>query len=103
MKLIRDKVPEIAKEEHNTSLNTKTADPKDFTHLLGMKLLETSAEVYADFLLGKSTLTENMADIQQIIEDICQSSGIDITQVEHTRVKKKEHLGGFLLRQVQLT
>ena len=87
-KLVRDKIPEIIKQNNETQL-THIANDKEYWEKLKEKLLEETNE----FL--KESTEEELADILEVINSICEFKKIDKQKLEEIRKNKKEKRGGF--------
>ena len=87
-KLIRDKIPEIIKQEGKIPL-THLADEKEYWEKLKEKLKEETDE----FL--ENSNEEELSDILEVINVICEVKKIDRDKLELLRKKKLEKKGGF--------
>lgn len=83
-KLIRDKIPEYIKNK-----GTHIADDKEYWEKLKEKLLEEVKEFYEDEVI------EEMADIQEVIDAICDYKNFSKEDIDKTRKKKVEERGSF--------
>ena len=87
-KLVRDKIPEILKESgHKTS--THTAVDAEYTVKLNEKLKE-EVEEYLE-----SEKNEELADIIEVINAICQLKGLSKEELEEIRKRKADERGRF--------
>lgn len=96
-KLVRDQIPAslIAKKlkfETRIILNND-----EFTQLLKQKLLEEAHEVQAAG--GRDEVLKELADVLEVVQTICDSSGITLADLEAARVAKSQTRGGFSDRQ----
>jgi len=91
-KLVRDRIPEIISETGSIPI-THIADDDEYWEKLKEKLQEEVRE----FLDG-SNFEEELADILEVIEAICEVKGIDSTQLRQTQAKKALARGGFKKR-----
>lgn len=92
-KLVRDAIPSFHEEAGHT-LVSRTLTGKELSDALIDKLHEETDEI--SNALDTDELLEEIADVQQIINDLCKVH--DITEADLTRViaKKAERKGGFL-------
>ena len=91
-KLVRDRIPEIILETGSIPI-THIADEAEYWEKLKEKLQEEVGE----FLNGSND-EEELADILEVIQAICEVKGIDATQLQHTQAKKALARGGFKKR-----
>lgn len=87
-KLIRDKIPEIIKQDGKLPI-THVAENEEYWQKLKEKLKEE-----VDEFLENSTEKE-LADILEVIYAICDFKKIDKEKLEITRKNKAEQRGGF--------
>lgn len=87
-KLIRDKIPEIIKEDDEEPI-THIANDDEYAQKLKEKLEEEAKEFIEDDDI------EELADILEVIYAICEFRGVDFQRVEKIRQNKKEERGGF--------
>ncbi len=90
-KLVRDKIPQIIKEEGKTPI-TRTLTDEEYLVELDKKLNEEIAEYQAD----KSI--EEMADILEVLFAICEARGHTVDELIAIKESKKEARGGFAER-----
>ena len=91
-KLVRDKIPEIIVNQGKKPI-THTADDSEYWDKLKLKLQEEVDEVLeAD---SPKEVKEELADILEVINAICDFKNIDKKEVESLREKKAEERGGF--------
>ncbi len=91
-KLVRDKIVSHVKDEGHT-IDYKRLSKRELSTALFDKLEEELNEVKT--AKDKQELTEELADLQQIINDICQINQISLTELKETQAKKKDKKGGF--------
>ncbi|MGB3023330.1 MAG: nucleoside triphosphate pyrophosphohydrolase [Candidatus Saccharimonadales bacterium] len=91
-KLVRDKIAKWHIESGHTPV-TRQLVGADLIAALCKKLHEEADEVNG--ALDKDELTEEMADVQQILHDLCAVAGVDMADLEKVRVAKAERKGGF--------
>lgn len=90
-KLVRDRIPEIIKENGDVAI-THIADDKEYKKSLIKKLKEEVDE----FL--KDPNKEEIADILEVLYAVCDLQGVSKEEVESIRRKKAEKRGGFKKR-----
>ena len=87
-KLVRDKIPEIIEEKGNKPVS-HIADDNEYWESLKNKLKEEVDEFAAD------STEEELADILEVINAICEFKGIDKLKLEEIRKKKASERGAF--------
>jgi len=87
-KLVRDKIPEIIKQDKNTPI-THIADNKEYWEKLKEKLIE---EVH-EFLIENNK--EEFADILEVLHAISDFKNFDKKYVNQIRKEKAEKRGRF--------
>ena len=87
-KLVRDKIPEIIKNDGKIPIIEILSD-EDYLKELDKKLNEEVAEYQAD----KSI--EEMADVLEVLFAICEARGHSIEELMKVKEEKKEKRGGF--------
>lgn len=87
-KLVRDKIPEYIKSKGGTPI-THFADENEYWQKLKEKLQEEVAE----FIEAESI--EEMADILEVMEAICDFKKFDKSELEVVKNKKTEERGKF--------
>lgn len=90
-KLIRDKIPELLKQSGKTFV-THRASEKEYWEKLKLKLLE---EVYE---FSENDNTEELADILEIVDAICEYKKINKTTLQSVKNKKMRDRGKFTKR-----
>lgn len=91
-KLIRDHLPSILRAK-GIELNERNMDQEEFLIRLKDKLLEEALEVNASQNLTE--LSEELADILEVIHTIVEANGLCIHHIEQKRLEKRETKGGF--------
>ena len=89
--LIRDKVPDIIKEQGKVCIYEKL-DTKEYAEKLKDKLIEECNEYIKDGTL------EELVDIMEVIRAIANTKGISVTELEMIRQNKLNKKGGFQKR-----
>ena len=87
-KLVRDKIPEIIKNDGKTPI-IEILSNEDYLKELDKKLNEEVAEYQAD----KSI--EEMADVLEVLFAICEGRGHTVAELMQVREAKLEKRGGF--------
>ena len=87
-KLVRDKIPEIIKEDGKTPI-TRILDDEEYLDELDIKLSEEVQEYQAD----KSI--EEMADVLEVLLAICEARGHSIDELIQVQNRKRDKRGAF--------
>ena len=90
-KLVRDKVPEIMKQEGKI-ITTHIADDEEYWKRLKEKLRLEAAEFTANEKI------EELASVLEVIRAICDFKKIEMKDIEVLREKKAAERGGFSKR-----
>ncbi len=91
-KLVRDNIADFhVKSGHSPTV--RYLKGKELIKALCAKLHEESDEV--DGALNRDELIEEIADVYQILEDLCSIESIDRLEVESIRIQKASRKGGF--------
>ena len=90
MKLVRDKIPEIAKEH---KFKTVSELNLVYSDTLKQKLIE-EADEYLE-AKTKEEKTEELADILEVLYAILDDEKIYLDELEEIRLKKFNERGGF--------
>ena len=94
-KLIRDRIPELARADGRT-LALRSAGPDEWARLLGLKLVEETQEVLGALASGSSAeLLEELADLQTVLEEVAHRNGISRNEVDRRAEAKRAERGGF--------
>jgi predicted house-cleaning noncanonical NTP pyrophosphatase (MazG superfamily) len=100
-KLIRDKIPEIAKARTDKHLQTRPAsNDQEFLEYLLKKLVEESKE--AQVSGQHDNLSEELADVAEIIQTILKLKNLTWTDLQKIQTEKREKNGGFEKRLLML-
>lgn len=87
-KLVRDKIPEYIKSQGGVPI-THVADDKEYWEKLKEKLLEEIKEFF------ENEVIEEMADIQEVIDAVCDYKNFTKENIDTVRKKKAEERGVF--------
>ena len=91
-KLIRDNIPDIIKNKWGKCEFYIASDVEYSIELL-KKLIEESIEVKES--RNKKELIEELADVVEVINSICDYESISIDDIEKARIKKKKEKWWF--------
>lgn len=91
-KLIRDNIPQIIEADHKTC-KTHVLNDTEYLEALKTKLNEEALEVKQ--AQDKIELTKEIADVLEVIEAICHTSGITKEEVLSIKEKKAQKNGKF--------
>jgi predicted house-cleaning noncanonical NTP pyrophosphatase (MazG superfamily) len=87
-KLVRDKILEIIKQKGETVIS-HIADNEEYW----VKLKEKLQEEVGEFI--KDSTMEEIADILEVVDAICEFKNFDKTELEELKKKKNMERGGF--------
>ncbi|HEX9804805.1 MAG TPA: nucleoside triphosphate pyrophosphohydrolase [Candidatus Dojkabacteria bacterium] len=90
-KLVRDKVTDELKR-HTTKIDSETLSDERLITAIKNKILEEAAEISEANL---SKITEEIADLEEIISKLKQELSITESQIEDIRKRKRKKSGGF--------
>lgn len=90
-KLIRDRIPEIIQVE-GKQYQTKVMPVDDYLQALRSKLVEEASEVAT---ADANSLVKELADLQEVIDALMESYGIQQSTVLQEQVKRRVERGGF--------
>lgn len=94
-KLIRDNIPEHL-DNKGVEYTSHIADEKECWEKLQDKLQEEVAETISEMKLeNNKTITEELADVLEVIHAIANYKNIKLEDIEHIRKLKKEEKWGF--------
>ena len=91
-KLVRDRIPEII-EKNGKKPVTHIADEIEYWDKLKLKLQEEVEEVLEDGT--NDEVKEELADVLEVINAICEFKKVDKNELESLRIKKAKERGGF--------
>ena len=91
-KLIRDHIPEIMRSK-GILVHDRIMEHDEYIAELKTKLLEEAEEVKQ--ALNIEELTEELADVLEVIQAFIKASGIPSEQIEKIRLEKRNSKGGF--------
>ena len=87
-KLVRDKIPEIIKQDKRIPI-THIADDEEYWNKLKEKLKEEVSEFVEE------SNEEELADILEVINNIYEFKNFDKKKLEELRKEKNQKRGGF--------
>ena len=87
-KLVRDKIPEIVKEDGKTPI-THIANDEEFWNKLKEKLNEETQEFFG------AISEEELADVFEVLEKICMFKGMNKKEIAWERKFKAKERGVF--------
>ncbi len=90
-KLIRDKIPEIARVK-GEEMVCHVANPAEYRYYLREKLPE---EVEEFLNASEAKATEELADILEVVRAIAAERGLSMRKLYSLRDKKRKERGGF--------
>lgn len=91
-KLVRDKIPEIIKQNKGIPKTSKLT-AKQFRIALKEKLLEEAKELQeAD---GKESILNELSDVLQLVESIARNNNLSLADIKKQQVRKKKERGAF--------
>lgn len=94
-KLIRDRIPEKILSNEEFVCSFQTLAKQDIPIYLRKKLIEEATEVNETFDWDQAKLTEELADVMEVMMTIASNAGITMDQVEAARKTKLTDRGGF--------
>lgn len=92
-KLVRDKIPEIIKED-GFEPQVRILSDQEYKLELLKKLVEEANEVLETNGEGVEVEKE-LADVLQVVDDLIPACGLDQQTVAQTKAERKEKRGGF--------
>jgi predicted house-cleaning noncanonical NTP pyrophosphatase (MazG superfamily) len=93
-KLVRDRIPEII-ESAGDSYKARTLNLREYRKLLRKKLVEEAKELEN---ARRDELTNELADVLQLVKSIAEFEGITLKSIEAKRRKKEKRVGVFKKR-----
>lgn len=91
-KLIRDHLPDIMRNK-GILVHERFMEQDEFIVMLKNKLQEEAKEVSK--AKNENELTEELADLLEVIYSLSQATGISLEEIENIRLEKKKAKGGF--------
>ena len=91
-KLVRDKIPEIIKNNGQIP-EIKVLDDLAFLEMLDKKLIEECEELVE--AVGKDLKVSEMADIIEVLYAMADNMGVSVKEIENARCTKREQRGAF--------
>ena len=95
-KLVRDRIPEILEAKGIEASFRECADETEHLDRLAAKLREEADEFFRD------RNAEELADVLEVVHALAERLGLDPSEVEALRARKKDERGGFSKRLVLL-
>ena len=92
-KLVRDKIPDIIKAQDGVANTEIASGDMEYCKLLTSKLQEEVLELLS--ANTKAEKIEEMADVLEVLDAICEFNEIDMRSVMDTKSKKFAERGGF--------
>jgi predicted house-cleaning noncanonical NTP pyrophosphatase (MazG superfamily) len=96
MKLVRDRIPELAGDGQPGAFHQATE--AEFGRLLRDKLLEEAAE--AASAPGPAELLDELGDVLQVLYALASQAGLEPAAIESARARKAHTTGAFTRRVV---
>lgn len=93
-KLVRDRIPEIIAADGRTP-EVETLDEAAFVLALKQKLVEEAHEVFS---ATDADIPTELADLQEVIDALIASCGIDRTHIATLQTQRRHSRGGFTRR-----
>lgn len=94
-KLIRDKILSFSQAKKD-GRKIRKASKEEMPHFLQKKLTEECQEVNQEIeQANKAALMEELGDVLEVIEEICQFYQLDYQQVLQIKQNKKDKKGSF--------
>lgn len=95
-KLVRDKIPEIMIKEGKSPVTKIITEDAAYFSALTNKLLEEAHEfIEASSENSNEHAMQELADIEEVLEAICQYKKYQADLIEKYKVIKKQERGGF--------
>jgi predicted house-cleaning noncanonical NTP pyrophosphatase (MazG superfamily) len=98
VKLVRDRIPELAASNGQPGAASSLADPAEFARLLRDKLLEEAQE--AASAPEPAELLEELGDVLQVLYALAAEAGYSPAEIECARARKARTRGAFTRRVV---
>ena len=99
-KLVRDKIPEIVERRTGEKVKTRIMEDEEYRKYLLKKVKEETHELAN--AKDKEHITEELADIMELIDAILEINGLDLETVRKVQKAKSEMRGGFKSRILML-
>lgn len=88
-KLVRDKIPEIIKNNGANAVNTKILNDEEYLKALNTKLIEELNEYLS------SGEIEELADLEEVLRAILDAKNTSYSDFEEIRINKVNKRGAF--------
>ena len=93
-KLVRDKIPQIIKKNEDIDVDLKCVKgTSEHLTYLQQKVVEESSELKN--AKTKENLVEEIVDVLEIIDTICEIEDISKENIKQVQTEKKQQRGGF--------
>ena len=92
-KLVRDKIPDIIEADGETP-KVRILNEAEYKTALLEKLVEEAREALAANRDPKE-LVKEIGDVLEVIDAIVEAFGLDPSQIENLKMKRKNDRGGF--------
>ncbi len=96
-KLWRNKTADMMEQNHGSIIHRRKLNDSEFESELKTKLLEEANEVAA--ASSKDEIAEEVADVFEVLEEMCRLHNISITKVRELQNAKNEERGSYSGRQ----
>ena len=93
-KLVRDRIPELIRSRGQTAV-VRVLDDDEYRSALHDKLREEVAELAT---ASPDTVTDEIADVLEVLRAVAEYSGVAWTSVESAASAKRDTRGGFSSR-----
>ena len=95
-KLVRDNIPAILKKNNLVYKAKVLINDRHYLSALHEKLIEEVDElIEASNTKPDEKVKEEVADVLEVVNALCQLKNYDLNEIETYRLRKKEQKGGF--------
>lgn len=99
-KLVRDKIPDIIKQNDGKEVPTRTLDDQEFLSYLLQKVAEEAEELSQ--AKTDANIKEEITDIYEIIDTLIELRNFSAEEIAALQKAKREKRGGFEKRLLML-